>query len=90
MKKWLLNIIPKRFRNVQKYDKIYHAFYGSVFFTILLLLGFEITICCLMTVIFGLLTEVRDEYKTKGSFDYKDAIATFILPLTFTTIKLFL
>ena len=75
MKKWLLNIIPKRFRNVQKYDKIYHALYGYVFF-LLVTLFFQNWIALVMTIILGFLIELRDKNKG-GKFDFLDAIATF-------------
>lgn len=84
MKKWLLNIIPKRFRNVHKYDKVYHAVYGYIFFLILTLF-FENWIALILTVALGFLIEVSDKRKG-GKFDIWDAIATFTIPIVLTII----
>lgn len=84
IKKWLLGIIPRRFRDVQKYDKIYHAVYGYIFFLLLTIL-IPMWAALISVVATGFWIEYRDK-KKGGKFDVRDAIATFILALIHTII----
>lgn len=86
MKKWLISILPKKWQNVHKYDKIYHAVYGYIIFLILTLF-FDNWIALGLTVVVAFSIEIYDKYN-KGKFDVWDAIATFILALIHTAINL--
>lgn len=79
IKKWLISLLPKKWQNVHKYDKIYHSVGGFIFF-LFLTLFFDNWIALIFTIVLGFGIEFYDKEKG-GKFDIWDAVATFSIAL---------
>lgn len=79
MKKILYNLFPDSFNRLKYSDKYKHAIFGTIIYLLAWAL-FGKDIALITTFCIGVGVEIYDKISGKGEADYKDTIATVVIP----------
>lgn len=75
IKKWLISILPRKWQDIERYNKWYHGIYGYLIFLASLIL-LPVWAAWLLNVCLGIGIEINDKRQGEKA-DIWDAIATF-------------
>lgn len=79
MKKFLYSLFPERFNKLKYSDKYKHAIFGTLIYLLTWMLFGDI-IALIAVFCIGIGVEIYDKISGKGEADYKDVIATVVIP----------